>query len=270
MTDFTGFENLNCSDTNVTDCPRLLSGNLSALRVEDVASCIPLMAAYHLVNGTYSNLYNCTDSMNITVIPSALNMTYDHSYQGVNMSQVIISHVTPDEAHVHSGGNSTAYVTNAYPARDGHVYLIDRVLIPPLFLNYTLNAFNISQPLNTTEMLGGNQTFTVFLPINQANTTLPSNATSYVLPQLFYLNQTEPTTVNLTALNGNQIMLSVQQNNTVTLNGNVTVVRGNIPLVNGVLHLVNDTLGAANISNTAAAYALRQNMNHWRHWIHNH
>jgi uncharacterized surface protein with fasciclin (FAS1) repeats len=248
----------------------MLSGNLSALHVKDVAPCIPLMAAYHLVNGTYDNLYNCTDSTNITVIPSALNMTYDHGYQGVNMSQVIISHVTPDEAHVHSGGNSTAFVTHAYSARDGRVYLIDRVLIPPLFLNYTLNAFNMSQTLNTTTMLGGNQTFTIFLPISQANTTLPANATSYIIPQVFYLNQTEPTTLNLTALNGNQILLNVQQNRTVTLNGNVTIVKGNIPLVNGVLHLVNDTLGTANISNTVAAYQLRQNMDHWRHWIHNH
>lgn len=281
MTGFTGFDQINCSG-NQTDCARLLSGNTTSLRPADIGPCLPLIAAYHVGAGSYrEGGPNGGVMRNITVLPSAMNSTLYNPEMPLNMTQYLVLNSTKNEVTIQGGGNSTAIVVAHHPALNGHLDLIDHVLLPPFYLNDTLTSLNFTQsqsnnatnattgPMNMTLSPGN---ITVFVP-DSMNLTMKGgfgslfNISSYIVPQVIYLNQTQPITYNLTTLNGDQLILDASGNSTGIINGNVSITRANIPLVNGVLHLVNDTLAPANISNTYAARSLRQNLDHWRRWI---
>jgi uncharacterized surface protein with fasciclin (FAS1) repeats len=305
MTNFQGFENITCSNstTNLTGCYALFTQNLSTVRVEELAPCLPLISVHHVAGGNYDKLYNSTSGMNITVIPCGVNNAFSP-----NFTEFLVVNTTSARSYVQGGGNSTALITNSYPGQNGHLYVIDRVLVPQLPLNYTLISLNSTQPfnatLNDTMSMIEDRNVTVFLPYvtygNQSlnttafNTTYSNmapfnttyfnmtssdmapfnmssfNLTSYIVPEVIFLNQTSPTTLNLTALDGTDLIFDVTENYTATLNGNVSIIYANIPLTNGVLHLINGTVSSANITNTAAASTLQKNRDQWNRWIREH
>lgn len=184
-----------------------------------------------------------------------------------NVPQFIIANTTSQESMLTGGTASNASIINTYQAGDGRLYLIDRVLTPPLPLNSTISALNLTNTRNSTELsaFAARGNITVFYPVGPFNET--SDLASLTSPGILYLNSTNSTSANLTTFAGKPIFLEYGGNATALLNHNVSVIQANIPLNNGVLHLVNGTIGAYNASNTFAAQALRSNMNMWVRWL---
>lgn len=282
--DLDELQNLSCSMTphNLTsNCFELFANSTTQRRIQDFEPCLDQLPFYHIASGLYDELWaygNAT--MNVTVVPTLL--------QTMNHTQVLVVNTTGrGETFVQGGGNSTARIINTYPAKDGQIYVIDRVLAPPMPLNYTLislqsesmrnramidaQAFNQTSIFNQTlaQIESGYGNFTIFLPENITDFS-HVNVTRYAVPQLIYLNETQPRTLNLTTFSGNDFILEIGQNYTAMINSNVTVTRKNIPLQNGVLHLLNSTIaGQGSLNNTMAARSLRFNWEAWRNLLAN-
>lgn len=286
MTNFEDFSGLNCTDdynSTIMDCYDIFSSNTSSIPIADLAQCLPMLSLYHISPQRFDNLSNYTGRANVTVISSALDIrklilrhaSEHNSTHGAmrshiaafNVPQVIVANTTSQESMLTGGAASNASIINTYQANDGRLYLINRVLTPPLPLNSTISALNLNNTQNSTEISSfstrGN--ITVFYPVGLFNET--PDLASLTLPGIFYLNMTNSTSANLTTFAGNPVFIEYGGNTTALLNHNVSVVQPNIPLNNGVLHLVNGTIGAFNVSNTFAAQALRSNMNMWVRWL---
>lgn len=262
--------NLRCSENALTahDCFQIFSShNTSQLPLEDVAPCLSLLTLYHVSPERHDELFNTTvNGSNITVIPSLLGQhNSTELLMPYNMTQMLIANTTTDGTLLQGGDNTTARIINTYYGNNGRLYLIDKVLFPPMPLNYTVESLNSSVPVDDNFL---DRNITVFIPVGDDAAQIPPgfNVSSYVVPEIIYLNDTMSGSLNLSAIDGNQLLVRAENNDTILVGNNATVTRANIPLVNGVLHLINGTTGAFNISRSFQAQTLRRNWNHWRRW----
>lgn len=281
---FPGFTNSSCSSSNSTvnanDCYRLLSGNLSASNPQDFLDCVPWVFLYHFAPGSYELMTSSNSTFassnasasSIMVVSTALNHTLD----GQDGVQVIVANSTNSTYVLQSAANYTANVISANKAKNGYLYMIDKVLIPPLPLNYTLEAFNATgflPPGNSTlpGLNATNSSLTAFVP-QASNFTEGFSYSSYIVPEALYLNETKSETLNLTSIGGDQLTFAIDASNRrASINGTLFVTRANIPLAQGVLHFVSPA--ATNTTNSTVSTtgtATPRNQNFWVGWLHGH
>lgn len=309
MSNYTGFSNNTCnatmSDGDITNCYEMFTGPLNETSIEDLGSCLSLLPAYHLVRGRHENLLMSTglggknnmtnqtsessagNQGNVTVLYTALGS--ETGFSG-NFSQVLIATSMPDGRAQLQGGVQTANITRKLSASDGVIYLIDRVLIPPLPLNNTLLTLGESQLGDQVANLTLPQSgYTAFLPAfgtsnsTSANITNTFNASSFIIPEVIYLNATSgdgsEISGNYTAIDGSPFSLE-SMNSTLIVNGTYPIIAANIPLSDGVLHLFNYTaVSPSNVTSVVNATVpttgpgaanstyLNRNIEHWRRWI---
>ncbi|CAO3684202.1 hypothetical protein G6F70_001951 [Rhizopus microsporus] len=182
-------------------------------------------------------------------------------------------------------GYATINTTQIVQTSNGIIYIIDKVLVPPVDFNLTLEAlpnitqfsnltteqFNITQfeqlftTLNATnssafETLANMTNVTYFVPVDNAfamtgesqvdNQTLPNLLAAHIVQGVYYTTNITNATEDITAqsLAGQNITLS--KNDTSFFVNNATIVVPDILLDSGVVHLIdtvlNYTSGAGN------------------------
>ncbi|CEG70152.1 hypothetical protein RMATCC62417_06099 [Rhizopus microsporus] len=174
-------------------------------------------------------------------------------------------------------GYATINTTQMVQTSNGIIYIIDKVLVPPVDFNLTLEAlpnitqfsnltteqFNVTQfeqlftTLNATnssafETLANMTNATYFVPVDNAfamtgqsqvdNQTLPNLLAAHIVQGVYYTTNITNATEDITAqsLAGQNITLS--KNDTNFFVNNATIVVPNILLDSGVVHLIDTVL----------------------------
>ncbi|ORE03682.1 FAS1 domain-containing protein [Rhizopus microsporus var. microsporus] len=174
-------------------------------------------------------------------------------------------------------GYATINTTQMVQTSNGIIYIIDKVLVPPVDFNLTLEAlpnitqfsnltteqFNVTQfeqlftTLNATnssafETLANMTNATYFVPVDNAfattgqsqvdNQTLPNLLAAHIVQGVYYTTNITNATEDITAqsLAGQSITLS--KNDTSFFVNNATIVVPNILLDSGVVHLIDTVL----------------------------
>ncbi|CEJ05359.1 hypothetical protein RMCBS344292_19302 [Rhizopus microsporus] len=169
-------------------------------------------------------------------------------------------------------GYATINTTQIVQTSNGIIYIIDKVLVPPVDFNLTLEALpNITQFSNlTTEQFNITQFEQLFTTLNATNSsafetlanmtnvgesqvdnqTLPNLLAAHIVQGVYYTTNITNATEDITAqsLAGQNITLS--KNDTSFFVNNATIVVPDILLDSGVVHLIdtvlNYTSGAGN------------------------
>ncbi|CAO3695623.1 hypothetical protein CU097_005609 [Rhizopus azygosporus] len=243
---------------------------------------------YHIVNESFL-LTNLTTG-NVTVAFSMLSNSSINHYINSTLPLLIQPNATYENAtnqtwldtnaqylrfRVGNGVNSSTVINKDLNATNGHVNIIQSVLIPPLEpsvvipkvrnVSYLAEALHRYPMLNET--LNNATNFTIFAPdsksfqLSQAegmnNDTLRQLALSHIVYGLYFTtNFTQNATINngefnLTTFNNNATLpASVNATSSqITLNGTAKVIRSNILFNNGIMHIIDRPL---NITNATA------------------
>ncbi|RCH94422.1 hypothetical protein CU097_010760 [Rhizopus azygosporus] len=243
---------------------------------------------YHVVNESFL-LTNLTTG-NVTVAFSMLSNSSINHYINSTLPLLIQPNATYENAtnqtwldtnarylrfHVGNGVNSSTVINKDLNATNGHINIIQSVLIPPLEpsvvipevrnVSYLAEALHRYPMLNET--LNNATNFTIFAPdsrsfqLSQAegmdNDTLRQLALSHIVYGLYFTtNFTQNATINngefnLTTFNNNATLpASVNATSSqITLNGTAKVIRSNILFNNGIMHIIDRPL---NITNATA------------------
>ncbi|CEI94792.1 hypothetical protein RMCBS344292_08997 [Rhizopus microsporus] len=179
-------------------------------------------------------------------------------------------------------GYATINTTQMIQTSNGIIYIIDKVLVPPVDFNLTLEALpNITQFSNlTTEQFNVTQFEQLFTTLNATNSsafetlanmtnsqvdnqTLPNLLAAHIVQGVYYTTNITNATEDITAqsLAGQNITLS--KNDTNFFVNNATIVVPNILLDSGVVHLIdtvlNYTSGAGNSTTGSGSGAATSN-----------
>lgn len=159
------------------------------------------------------------------------------------------------------GDDANIMLNETIQASNGMVYIIDKILVPPVSPTETLHTIKnasffewllTKSAENST--LDSTSNITIFVPTNDAlqnldftdlsNDTLEGALKAHIVPGVYYTSNltNEPTTVE--SVGGTNITLANSDptnNSSVTVN-DAHVVQGNILLNNGVMHLIDSIL----------------------------
>jgi len=222
-------------------CDDLLSTSGNMLPpITQVISCLPQISLYHSVRGNFSELRRpsseADSSMGTITVMNTLFQTQSPF--------MLVANSSADCAYLQSACNHTAVLDSMIPTRDGPVYLIDHVLIPPKSLNYTLADLGLDrfQGQNLTA-ISQNQSVTVFVPISSQDILSVPNQ------QIFLTASNMSLFLNMQ--DGSNATLTVDDQGNATLDG-ASIIYANIPLRNGVLHLL-DRMPSVFRENTTAS-----------------
>ncbi|KAL9549926.1 hypothetical protein MBANPS3_004984 [Mucor bainieri] len=153
------------------------------------------------------------------------------------------------------GGDANIMTNETIQASNGMVYIIDKILVPPVSPTDTLHTIQnasffewLLTKSTENSTLDSTSNITIFVPTNDAlqnlnftdlnNETLDGALKAHIVPGVYYTTNltNEPTTVE--SVGGTNITLT---NSDPTNNSSVTV-QGNILLNNGVMHLIDSIL----------------------------
>lgn len=213
------------------------------------------LAYYHLVNGSVT-LNESTVILNSLLTNSTVNKFGSGSpllVQPGNDSSVLT---------VGDGYGNNATINQTIQAGNGIIYVINKILIPPVNTTQTIDqvqnasTFNqlLEQSNSTAEALDAASNFTLFIPVNDAlqnlststldNQTLMNIFQAHVFPGVYYsTNLTTDQNVTIESTAGTNVTLQKDPNTgAVTVNG-TNVVQANILTNNGVIHLIDSILG---------------------------
>ncbi|KAG1350929.1 hypothetical protein G6F62_003120 [Rhizopus arrhizus] len=259
---------------------------------------------YHIVNQSIdiqasfnsTNATNSTEAYNATVLNTLVsNSTLDKLGTGVPLVLQRVpadngsdtSSTTDDLMFNYTVGGSVEFAnintSQVIQASNGYVYLIDKVLVPPVNLSDTIealvNATNITTPftnltesynitqfeqllttLNSTnssafDSLTNTTNTTYFVPIDDAfqgqaeidNQTIPYFLSAHVVQGIYYTSNITNTT-ELQSLAGTNITLAT--NGTGFSVNNASIIQPNILLDSGVLHLISGVLNYTTSANS--------------------
>ncbi|CEP13126.1 hypothetical protein [Parasitella parasitica] len=202
--------------------------------------------------------------------------------QGQNQSQVLWHNLQQQVDGTSNSTNSSANWTvgsspgnsanirlnETIKASNGMVYVIDKILVPPVSPTDSLNAIQnasffewllTKSAENST--LDNTSNITMFVPTNDAlqnlnftdlnNETLQGALKAHIVPGVYYTTNLTSESTTVESVGGTNITLTNSDptsNSSVTVN-NAHVVQGNILLNNGVMHLIDSILDFPSVGN---------------------
>ncbi|RCH95415.1 hypothetical protein CU098_007729 [Rhizopus stolonifer] len=235
------------------------------------------LLSYHVVNGT-TQFQNSTNILNTLLSNNSIDklgyglplivqqqqqQQQQQQYQVYHKRQEMTNNTSSDSIWtVGNGLDNSAHImmNQTIQASNGIVYVVDKILVPPLSPNDTLSALqNVSSFDALLGQLSNNSldsttNVTLFVPVNEVlqnlnatgldAQTLDTIVQAHIVPGVYYTTNLtlQPTTVS-TIAGTNITLTNADPSNNISVQVNGTnVVHANILLNNGVMHLIDGVL----------------------------
>ncbi|KAI7904250.1 uncharacterized protein BX663DRAFT_559957 [Cokeromyces recurvatus] len=211
------------------------------------------LAYYHLVNGS-TVLTNTTMVLDSLLTNTTVNKWYSYS-------QLVVQQRNNLTVGNGLGNDANILADKTIQASNGIIYIIDKILIPPVspidtlsilenttFFNWILSRSSYNSSLNTANNM------TLFVPTNSAlqnlNFTILTNETidnfikAHIISGVYYTTNMTAQPITVSSLAGTNLTLSnsdVSSNQSATVN-EMHIIHSNILLNNGVMQLIDGIL----------------------------